>query len=133
MLKSNLPIVFLMTLGLACLPCHAQYAGGSGTPEDPYQIATAQDLLELGDEPNDYDKHFILTADIDLSEYAFNQAVIAWDTEPNTEYFQGTEFSGSFDGKGYAISNLRVTGDACLGLFGKIESQGEVSNLGLEA
>ena len=42
------------------------YSGGSGTPEDPYQIATAEDLIMLGETPDDYDKHFVLTADIDL-------------------------------------------------------------------
>ena len=26
----------------------AQYSGGSGTAEDPYQIATAADLITLG-------------------------------------------------------------------------------------
>ncbi|MBN2128801.1 MAG: hypothetical protein JW741_04865 [Sedimentisphaerales bacterium] len=45
-------------------PC--KYSGGSGTADDPYQIATAADLIALGETPEDYDKHFILTADIDL-------------------------------------------------------------------
>jgi len=44
----------------------AKYSGGTGEPNDPYQIATAVDLIALGEEPNDYDKHFILTAAIDL-------------------------------------------------------------------
>ena len=46
-------IPILMTLGLACLPSYAQYSGGTGTPEDPYQIATANDLVDLGGDPND--------------------------------------------------------------------------------
>jgi len=46
--------------------CPAKYDGGSGTAEDPYQIATAADLIALGETPQDYDKHFILTDDIDL-------------------------------------------------------------------
>ena len=29
---------------------HAQYSGGSGTAEDPYQIATAADLIALGEQ-----------------------------------------------------------------------------------
>jgi len=45
----------------------AKYSGGTGEPNDPYQIATAVDLIALGEDPNDYDKHFILTADIDLT------------------------------------------------------------------
>lgn len=45
---------------------YAKYSGGTGEPNDPYQIATAVDLIALGEDANDYDKHFILTADIDL-------------------------------------------------------------------
>ena len=44
----------------------AKYSGGTGEPNDPYQTATAQDLIALGETPEDYDKHFILTADLDL-------------------------------------------------------------------
>ena len=42
----------------------AKYGGGTGEPNDPYQIATAEDLIVLGETPEDYDKHFILTADM---------------------------------------------------------------------
>ena len=124
-------IPFLIMCGLACLPSYAQYSSGTGTPEDPYQIATAQDLVDLGNDPNDYDKYFILTADIDLSGYTFKQAVVASDTAPNIWGFQGTVFSGSFDGNNHKISNLTVAGGAYLALFGMIASQGKVSNLGI--
>ena len=69
------------------------YSGGAGTAEDPYQIATPEDLIALGNEPNDYDKHFILTADIDLSGYTFTRAVIAPDTDSSQGGFQGVSFS----------------------------------------
>ncbi len=59
---------------------HAQYSGGSGTADDPYQIATADDLEALGESPGDYDKHFVLTADIDWFHRRFGRAVIAADT-----------------------------------------------------
>lgn len=45
---------------------YAKYSGGSGTAEDPYQIATAADLIALGETPQDYHKHFLLTADTNL-------------------------------------------------------------------
>ena len=45
---------------------YGRYSGGSGTPDDPYQIATAADLILLGETQEDYDKHFVMTADIDL-------------------------------------------------------------------
>ena len=124
-------IPFLIAFALVCRLSYGQYSGGTGTPEDPYQIARPQDLVGLGDEPNDYDKHFILSADIDLSEYAFIGAVIASDTEPNTSDFQGTGFSGSFDGNGHRISNLTTTGESHPALFGRVESPGKVSNLGV--
>jgi len=47
----------------------AQYGGGSGTKDDPYQIWTAGQLNAVGTEPNDWDKHFQLMADIDLSAF----------------------------------------------------------------
>jgi len=61
----------------------------------------------------------------------FDQAVIAWDAEPNDPNFQGTLFSGSFDGNDHQISNMTVTGESYLGLFGMVGSQGEISNLGI--
>ena len=55
-------ILFLTIVSAA----QAKYGGGAGELNDPYQIATAEDLMLLGKTPDDYDKHFILTADIDL-------------------------------------------------------------------
>ena len=55
-----------------CL-CHgsvlAQYAGGSGASDDPYLIASAEQMNTIGLDPNNWDKHFKLIADIDLSDY----------------------------------------------------------------
>jgi len=59
-------LLLTLTTCLLVLPAHAKYSGGTGEPNDPYQIATAADLIALGETPADYDKHFILTADIDL-------------------------------------------------------------------
>ncbi len=92
-----------------------KYGGGSGTPEDPYQIATAEDLVSLGETPEDYDKHFILTDDIDLDPNlpgckVFDEAVIAPDTSDTEEWFQGTAFTGVFDGNRHIISNLTIQG-----------------------
>ncbi|MHC4500663.1 MAG: rhodanese-like domain-containing protein, partial [Planctomycetota bacterium] len=117
-------------------PC--KYGGGTGEPNDPYEIATAEDLMLLGDSPEDYDKHFILTADIDLDanlpgRKVFDSAVIAPDTNDTERWFQGTSFAGVFNGSGHAISNLTIVGASYLGLFGRLESGAKISNLGLEA
>jgi hypothetical protein len=111
-----------------------KYAGGTGEPNDPYQIATAEDLMLLGDSPEDYDKHFILTADIDLDPNlpggkVFDRAIIAPDVNQMPWGIEGTPFTGVFDGNGYTISYLTVNGPGCLGLFGWLS--GEVKDLGV--
>ena len=53
-------ISFLVSIFFITIPSYGKYSGGTGEPNDPYQIATAEDLIALGEEPNDYDKHFIL-------------------------------------------------------------------------
>jgi hypothetical protein len=117
----------------------AQYAGGTGEPNDPYQIATAADLILLGETPEDYDKRFILVADIDLDpnlpgRKVFDRAVIAPDTDPRYD-FQETGFTGVFDGSGHTISHLTIRGSGHLGLFGRLgrytPRAGEVRDLGV--
>ena len=130
-------LVTILVGSLLVVPTQAQYSGGSGTPDDPYQIATAADLIALGETPDDYDKHFILTADIDLDpnlpgRRVFDQAVIAPDTALRYS-FGGTSFRGVFNGNGHTISRLTIRGGGYLGLFGRTESGARISNLGLEA
>jgi len=128
-------IPLLITICLFSFPAYAKYGGGSGTAQDPYQIATAEDLMLLGDSPDDYGRHFVLTADIDLDpnlpgRKVFDKAVIA----PTPSWQGGTPFTGVFDGNGHTISNLAITGKDYLGLFGQLGYWllgGEVKNLGV--
>ncbi|MFZ2146341.1 MAG: GLUG motif-containing protein, partial [Sedimentisphaerales bacterium] len=129
-------ITVLITICSFSFPVYAKYSGGTGEPNDPYQIASADDLLLLGESPEDYDKHFILTADIDLApnlpgRKVFDRAVIAPDVNETNEYFDGTPFTGVFDGNGHTISNLTIEGGWYLGLFGYLGSGTEVRNLGV--
>jgi hypothetical protein len=115
-----------------------KYSGGTGETNNPYRIATVEDLMLLGESPEDYDKHFILTADIDLDpdlpgRKIFDRAIIAADMNDATWSFEGTPFTGVFDGNGHMISRLTITGGWYLGLFGKIYSGAKISNLVLEA
>jgi len=114
----------------------AKYGGGTGEPDDPYKIATAADLITLGGTPSDYDKCFILTADIDLNtnllgSKVFDKAVIGPDVDSDESDYQGTGFSGIFDGNGHTISHLTITGEGYLGLFGQLASGSQVINMGL--
>ena len=128
-------LLLTLAMCLLVLPAQAKYSGGSGTAQDPYQIGTAADLIALGETPADYDKHFLLTADIDLDpklpgRKVFDKAVIApaWWTAGT---LNGTPFTGVFDGNGHTISHLTIKGASNLGLFGALGSGGEVKNLGV--
>jgi hypothetical protein len=128
-IKRTIPLI--ITIFSLSFPAYAKYSGGTGEPDDPYQIATAEDLMLLGDSPEDYDKHFILTADIDLDpnlpgRKVFNEAVIGGIY--GRDYFRGV-----FNGNDHVIRNLHIEGTNYLGLFGYIESGAKIANLGLEA
>jgi hypothetical protein len=129
-------IPLLIAAGLMAFPAEAKYSGGTGEPNDPYQIATAADLIALGETPEDYDKHFILTDDIDLDpnlpgRKVFDNAVIARDVNEANWEFDGTPFTGTFDGSDHAISHLTIAGKGYLGLFGQLTSEAEVKDLSL--
>ena len=126
-------IGLLLTIGSTAA---GKYSGGNGTVDDPYQIATAADLIKLGETPDDYDKHFILTADIDLDpnlpgRMVFDKAAIAPDTNDAESGFQGTPFSGVVDGNGRRISHMTVSGESYLGLFGQLASSAQVTNVNM--
>ena len=109
------------------------YSGGSGFESDPYHIDKKADLLYLAEHSCDYDKHFVMTDDIDLSGEYFSAALIAPDLIAATESFEGIPFSGTFDGDGYIIDQLDVLAEdheGWIGLFGNLS--GEVYDLGLE-
>jgi hypothetical protein len=129
--------LFLMILYFYGLPAEAKYGGGTGEPNDPYLIYTAEQMNEIGLHENDWDKHFKLMADIDLSAYSYDKALIAPDTNDATWEFDGTRFSGVFDGNSHKISNFNYTSTNgyFIGLFGYVYSLGQkqavIKDLGL--
>jgi len=108
-----------------------KYDGGSGMSDDPYQIAASEQLHDLAAEPDDWDKHFRLTSDIDLSGFWYDRAWIAPDTNDVEAGFQGVSFTGSLDGNGHTISHLTIAGVSYLGLFGQIDTEAQVRHLGV--
>ena len=108
---------------------NAPMAGGSGTKDDPYQIATAAQLDAIHDWPTA--TYYVLVNDIDLSG-------IEW--VPYSGYI-------NFDGQGHTVSDLTiirtdVSGEVNIGMFGALYSyydnyyagtfQSRVSNLNLK-
>jgi hypothetical protein len=110
---------------LLVLPAWAEYGGGTGRPGDPYLIYTAEQMNEIGANRNDWDKHFKLMADIDLSVYTGRDFNIIGTSETNA-------FRGVFDGNHNKISRFTSTKRDCTGLFGYVkDSTAEIKNLGL--
>jgi len=108
-----------------CVEADIKYGGGTGTQNDPFLIRTAEQMNAIGASQSDWDKHFQLRVDIDLSEYA-DDAYNIIGTGPSNESFRGV-----FDGNDHKIFNfsLRSTRQQYTGLFGHVG--GQVKNLGL--
>ncbi|MDA3799244.1 MAG: hypothetical protein PF692_09210 [Kiritimatiellae bacterium] len=110
---------------------NVKYSGGSGTEVDPYLIENKGDFLELSANIDDYGKCFKMISDVDLTGESFTSAVIAPDTSTSYGY-QGTKFTGSFDGDGHKICNLTISGSLdYVSLFGYVGSGATISNLGI--
>ena len=98
------------------------FAGGTGTPEDPWQVASAEQIDRIRD---DLTASYVLIADIDLSGYENWEPIGAFqplsdapeDAEiPHPDY----AFTGTFDGNGHTISNMTIASELpmAVGLFG---------------
>lgn len=152
MKKKVLSILLALALCLSLLPTAAlavdsawdgsiatAFAGGSGTGNDPYQIADGAQLAYLASEVNKgqtyENSYFVLTADIDLANHDWTPIGNSF----SNALFGGSDyrvFAGNFDGKGYTISNVSIGSETTplesdvLGLFGATE--GKISNLNLD-
>ena len=94
------------------LPLNSSSLKGSGTAEDPYQIACAHDFCLIDNNPSAY---YEVVNDIDFLG----------------EPFEGPKkaFLGSLDGKDHTLSNLCLVGG---GLFGTMKDSVKVQNLKFE-
>jgi hypothetical protein len=106
---------------------------GDGAETNPYQIQTAGQLESLADHPELWDRHFLLTADLDMVGRTYSMALIAPDVNNAIPGFQGVPFAGTFDGQGHMICNLAISasGRDYVGLFGMIDQAGRISRLNL--
>ena len=112
------------------------FAGGTGTEDDPFEIATAEQLLALSTTVNDGSaqgypgQFFVLTEDIDLAGVEW-QPIGHMDLEDMSN--NSCMFFGTFDGQGHTISNVTFNSDypVCgVGVVGM--NLGEVKNLTVE-
>ena len=127
-------VFVLMIVGL-CVHTAAALPG-SGTQQDPFRIESLADFDEFAADPNYWAGFTRLETDVNLAGRTYSTAVIAPDTDSSTSWFEGTAFTGIFDGNDHKIMGLTIddvgAGNYYLGLFGYIGGYGEVRNLGLE-
>jgi len=110
---------------------YAQFAGGDGTANDPWQISTPSQL----DAVRNYlgsansDKHFILINDIDLDVPPYNTGD-GWNRIGDA----ANQFTGHFNGDDYVISFLFIDRPSTwyIGLFGYIGTSGVIIDLHLD-
>lgn len=101
------------TLNMYDLP-FSKFAGGTGTQDDPYLIATPGDLNQIRNTPS---ASYALTNDIDMSKYSGSFKPI-------------DSFTGSLDGRGHSIDNLEINASGMYaGLFSDITDGNAISNI----
>ena len=106
------------------------YGGGSGTQDDPWIIATVEDITTLAATVNDgtyyEDAYFKQTADLDMTG-------VDWEPigySDNDDIY----FCGNYDGDNHTISNITSSGkmdsqgQTTAGIFGFV-AEGSISNL----
>lgn len=108
---------------LGTISSNAQFAGGSGTEADPYQVSTVEQLQEIR---NYTDKYFIQINDIDASQ------TISWNDSSGFKPIGNDliKFTGSYNGNNFEVDSLYINrpSEAFIGLFGFVEN-GIISNV----
>lgn len=111
--------------------CFAQFAGGSGTEDDPYLIETA---VHLDSVRNHLDYHFLQIADIDLNVPPWNtgegwEPIGVWieDNHPDNR-----QFSGSYNGNSFVINGLYINRASNIQALFSSLSQAVVENVSME-
>ena len=108
-----LPVAFTScedVLGHWEKPVPVHIVAGAGTVENPYQLSTSADWETIAAKVNAGDGNIHIKQTADLSGIT---TVIGTEENP---------FKGTYDGQGYAISDINITGENNLGLFGYVSS-----------
>ena len=112
-MKSTLTLLLFVIVSSNNLKINAQFAGGSGTEEDPYQISSIEHLQSIKDYLQAY---YIQTNNIDGSETR------NWNNGGGFEPLgdRTLPFSGNYDGNNFTITKLFINrpSETYVGLFG---------------
>ena len=124
--EKRIVTIFVSGLFLFAAAVAHGYDGGIGTVGDPFQIANGAQLGDLRTTSADWDKHFILTADINL-------VGVAGGAIGNST----TKFTGTFDGNGHTLDGSSIvislgSSTSNYGLFGWVnDPDAEIRDLGV--
>ena len=101
---------------------------GSGTAVSPYQVSTLNNLLWISTTSSSWDKYFEQTTNIDASGTSTWNGGAGFSPIGNSE----TKFTGSYDGKGFAIDGLTINRGSSdnIGQFGYTVGA-SIANLGV--
>ena len=120
----KLVILAFLSVSTFSLVFGGTYSGGTGIIDDPYLIANATDLCEIGATPADFDSYFLLVNDINMVEVTTYIPIGYYAT---TSLTSGVPFTGYFDGQGFSISNLTISSNKPgIGVFGLVDSSDAV-------
>lgn len=118
--------LFSSVVAVVAFPTKAlAFAGGDGTSDSPWQIATCTQLQQMGYEWTDgvSSDYYVLANDIDCTGVNFD--VIRFGEG-------GGPFNGTFDGDEYTIRNVTMArNESNIGIFGTISSA-TIENLRLD-
>ena len=116
------------------------FAGGSGTAEDPYQIADGAQLAKLAQDVNGGNNYagtyFVLTADILLNDTT-NWTSWNESTAPANSWTpigsDANPFKGTLDGDGHSVSGIYVnSNEHYQGFVGYLGVNGIIQNIGVK-
>ena len=113
------------------------FADGNGTESQPYLISNAAELMyfaKLVNEGNTFEGKYVeLTANINLNNLEFTPIGVGntGGTDENSYITSTIYFNGTFDGKGYIISNINInrTDIRGVGLFGVLGENANIKNV----
>lgn len=113
MKEKTIKVLLFIYVCLLSINARGQFSGpGSGTLTSPYLITSANMLNEIH---NDLTAHYKLACNIDLSKWIeLNLGKNGWIPIGN----EASPFTGSLDGNGFCINNLKCSRQNNVGLFG---------------
>lgn len=109
-------------------PAFGQYAGGTGSAQDPYQIQTWEQLSKVNQKPNAY---FIQIAELNAMAPGY-EVLAGPQANSGKGWIPVSNFRGRFSGNGFSIKDLYINQPMLgnLGLFSNV-SNSELSQIQL--